>query len=98
MRRRAGWNAAATARVAPALQPGEGRMPRDMLWNRRAGGEPVKGTGPQLQRPPPDDGPCPTGGGSGSLASRSAVLAREHYSLPCRREGGERGSCHRIVI
>src|SRR6266511_1468350 len=68
-------------RPPPALQRGEGRVPGATWCDRRAGVEPVRGDGAAASATSSDDAPCPTGWGSGSLASRSAVLAWN--ATPC---------------
>jgi hypothetical protein len=56
-------------------------VPRDVMLYQQVGVEPAKGTAAAAAATSCDDAPCPTGRGSGSLASRSAVLARN--ATPC---------------
>src|SRR6266571_3046447 len=71
---------AGTGKPPPAVRRGEGRVPRDVMCARRAGVQPAR-DGAAAAATSSDDAPCPTGRGSGSLASRSAVLAGN--ATPC---------------
>ena len=100
---RSGWCWPGMRKLPPAGQRGGGRVLCDSIGDRPAGVEPVRGTGPQLQRLPVTARPVrPVG--QWLLASRSAVLARTlHLGLPSRTRQswrlslvrGELGQGHR---
>jgi hypothetical protein len=81
------------AEPPPARQRGEGRGAGDVMCGERAGGEPVVGPGPQLQRPPVTTRPARP---VGQRLPGVAVHSPRPNAPPCAtvgRERDKRGAC-----